>query len=246
MRVSSVLRESPASYTLTHIYTQSHTTHHPSSKAICSPPETSAPSASWDISGCIHPCISLSLLLYLSVHLPTFLLKLHHLSFLCAIIAHDQHLSTSSCISPLLHLSQCSPFSRWLTTKASLCVSPSLSLPPSFSVNHLILVSFPLNRTSLWGLLWLTFVSSQPSTLSPSNPIVVSRSHSPYQSICPDQMASVALSVNWTSLWSLPLPPISPKSPLTPPLLMANHSLYMGVSTPLPCTHTALLLSLMQ
>lgn len=55
----------------------------------------------------------------------------------------------------LLHLFQCSPFSRWLTTQPSL--SHPLSLPPSASVSHSILV---ITRTSVRSLWLLTSILS--------------------------------------------------------------------------------------
>lgn len=52
-------------------------------------------------------------------------------------------------------------------------------------------------------------------------------------------MAPVALSTEPPSgLIHTPSPPISLQSPLTPPLLMANPNLNMGVSTLPPYTHT--------
>lgn len=58
----------------------------------------------------------------------------------------------------LLHLFQCSPFSRWLTTQPSL--SHPLSLPPSASVSHSILVTLPITRTSVRSLWLLTSILS--------------------------------------------------------------------------------------
>lgn len=97
MRAGSVIRGLPASIQYLIL---SHITHHPSSTAIGSPPEASTPSALWDIHRCIHPWISLFLLLCLSGYLFILHLKLHHCSLLHVITAHEQHPSISSCIPP--------------------------------------------------------------------------------------------------------------------------------------------------
>lgn len=142
MRVDVVIKALPAYYT--HRTTQ-HI--HPSFTLIGSSPETSAPSALWDISRSIHPCVSPFLLLYLRVHL--FILHLH---LLRVVTAHEQHV--------FLHSSTCHTSQGDSPQRLSL----SFSLPPSFSVNHRILVSFPLNRIPP---VRLTFTTSLPSSSHP-------------------------------------------------------------------------------
>lgn len=120
-------------------------------------------------------------------------------------------------IPPLLHLSQYSPFSRWLTTKASLSVSPSLYL------HHLSLdfgqfsskQDLPVRHTGGWPSFHPFF-------------------HSPTRSFPPAATAHV------NSLARIK-PPITiyPNILSFSPSRRANNSLNMGVSTPPihACTH---------
>lgn len=142
---------------------------------------------------------------------PTLFFPLCHLCTWAA----SQHLFLHSSIFPSVHASQGDSPQRHLFLPLPLSTFIVESITGSWSV-------FPLNWASLWNLQWLTSASSLPSILSPTNPIVAYCSNSPYQSIGPDQMAPVALSTE----------------PSLHPSQMANHSLNMGVSTPLPSTPT--------
>lgn len=137
---------------LTHAYTHTAT---PFSTVIGSSPEASAPSALWDMSRCFQPCTFFSSFWISAFISPFFLLGLHHCSLLCVIAAQEQHPTSSFYISASsiffsVHPSQGdSPHSRLF-----------LSLPPSASVSHSILVTLPITRTSVRSLWLLTSILS--------------------------------------------------------------------------------------